>query len=128
MTTNEGPQAIRETITVTIKLHHFDTPRTVQAETITWQGEDKAYDPDRAFVHGVVGIIGRGVARSPTTLILNRVREGDKPRQRTTKVTDTEGRNWDFHLGTCIRNRQALIVGWTDEVGMTNHNDQERTS
>jgi hypothetical protein len=128
MTTNEGPQAIRETITVTIKLHHFDTPRTVQAETITWQSEDKAYDPDRAFVHGVVGIIGRGVARYPTTLILNRVREGDKPRQRTTKVTDTEGRNWDFHLGTCIRNRQALIVGWTDEVGATNHNDQERVS
>jgi hypothetical protein len=127
MTGTEGPQAIRNTITVTIKLRGpFDVPRTVQADTITWQGEDKANDPDRAFVHGVVGTIGRGVARYPTTLLLNRVRDGDRPRPRTTKVTDTDGRKWDFHLGTVIRNRQAMIVGWSDEVGITNYNDQER--
>lgn len=110
----------RITVTITVGRE----TRTVQART--YYNLDEA---DRvSVVDRVVATIGNGVARYPDALRLSRLRDGDRPRPGTTKVTDTGGRVWTYHMGTCVRNRQARIVGWADTAGITNYHDQERTS
>lgn len=73
-----------------------------------------------------VARIGLGAARYPTNLILFPVREGHPHHRGNEITTDTEGRKWQYHLGTCVRNRQATIVGWADVAGVTNYADQTR--
>lgn len=89
-------------------------------------------DPDETHaMHygGVACRIGRGVARYPGTLTLWPIREGDRPVPRGNAVTtDEQGRRWHYHMGTSARNRQATIIGFADTVGLTNYNDQTRTS
>lgn len=114
-----------ETITVTLDL--FGEQREVTVEGYV-SHHDHPGTIWRASVYGLVGTIGRGAARYPTTLLLNRLYDGDSAFRRGTVVTDQLGRKWTYHLGTVIRNRQATIVGWTDRAGATNYQDQERTS
>jgi hypothetical protein len=110
----------RITVTITVGRE----TRTVQARTFSNLEEANRV----SVVDQVVATIGAGVARYPEFLYLSRLREGDRQRPGTTKVTDTDGRTWTYHMGTCVRNRQARIVGWADTAGITNYHDQERTS
>ena len=116
-----------EPLEITVTLNLFGESREVTVEGYV-SYHDHPGTIWRASVYGLVGTIGRGAARYPTTLLLNRLYEGDNPRNRGTQVTDQLGRIWTYHLGTVIRNRQARIVGWLDTAGATNYQDQERTS
>jgi len=109
-----------QTTTVTI---------TVGRETRTIEASTRRNIDETHFlaIDGVAGTIGAGSARYPATLLLHRLREGQSARSRGTLVTDSEGRQWTYHMQTCIRNRQARIVGWADTAGITNYQDQERT-
>lgn len=84
--------------------------------------------PFKAFVQDlVVATIGQGVARYPSHLDMWPVEEG-KSTHANTVVTDAEGKKWHYHLGTSVRNRQARIVGWADDKGITNSADQTRNA
>lgn len=77
--------------------------------------------------NSVVATIGRGTARYPTALGLYPVRDGVPHHRGNTVTTDAEGRRWQYHLQTCVRNRQARIVGWNDgATAATNAVDQTR--
>jgi len=107
--------------TTTVEITIAGDTRTVESHTYASLDETHAI-----HVNGVVATIGRGTARYPDTLTLHRLRAGDRPRPGTTKVTDSEGREWTYHTQTCVRNRQARIVGWADAAGVTNAVDQTR--
>lgn len=112
---------------ITVTLNLFGEQREVTVEGYV-SYHDHPGTIWRASVYGLVGTIGRGAARYPTTLLLNRLYDGESAFRRGTVVTDQLGRKWTYHLGTVIRNRQAQIVGWKDTVGATNYQTQERTS
>ena len=114
-------QAFNVTITVA------GQTRTVRAEPFPNQEDDTDTQPWRAVIPGFVAVIGRGAARYPAFILLDRWRGGDRPRPGTTTVTDEHGRQWTYHLQTCVRNRQAQITGWADTAGITNYYDQTRT-
>jgi len=79
-----------------------------------------------APVYGVVGTIGRGSARYPTAVVLFSLAEGETPHRGNRVTTAADGSRWQYHMGTCIRNRQARIVGWADTAGITNSPNQAR--
>lgn len=114
-------QAFNVTITVASQT------RTVRAEPFPNREDDTDTQPWRAVIPGFVAVIGRGAARYPAFILLDRWRDGDRPRPGTTRVTDEHGRQWTYHLQTCVRNRQARITGWADTTGITNYHDQTRT-
>lgn len=96
-----------------------------EVEVHAW-GRGDSTEPEVAVLHSVVGTIGRGAARYPTSLTLWRVEDGKRPHPGNEVTTDDAGRVWQYHYGTCIRNRQARIVGWADVAGITNTQDQAR--
>jgi hypothetical protein len=117
-----------ESTTVKVTIELLGETREVEAEGyVSHHGDDRQGTIWRAPVPGLVATIGRGSARYPSTLLLDRLYDGDRNRPGTHKVTDTEGRTWTYHLGTCVRNRQAWITGWADVAGVTNAVDQTRT-
>lgn len=79
-----------------------------------------------AHIVGFVGSIGRGTARYPVTLTLFPLGPEQRPHGGNSVVTDADGHRWEYHLSTCIRNRQGRIVGWADTAGVTNAWDQTR--
>src|SRR4029077_15075707 len=94
--------------TVKVTLTLFGETREVETEGfISHHRDEREGTVWPAPVSSLVGQIGRGSARYPATLLLNRLYDGDRKPFGTTEVTDSEGRRWTFHLQTCIRNRQA---------------------
>lgn len=69
--------------------------------------------------------IGRGAARYSSPVLLWPVQDG-KVHGGCKVTTDEQGRQWQYHLQTCVRNRQARIVGFVATVGLTNHVGQAR--
>jgi hypothetical protein len=113
----------------TVALRLFGEIRTVEIDPSISHSPEHPGLAWRATVLGFVATVGRGSARYPTALLLDRYREGiNRPRRGTTTVTDSVGRVWTFHLGTCVRNRQARIIGWADTAGVTNYANQTRAS
>lgn len=110
-----------ETTTVTVTVGR--ETRTVEARAFSTL--DAAHS---IFVDGVVASIGAGTARYPDMLRLARLQSGQATPQGATRVVDAEGREWSYHLATCIRNRQARIVGWADVLPVTNSHDQTRSA
>lgn len=126
MTTERLIEAITTpaTPTLTIELALFGETRTCDLHAYA------CGDGMRGYVFGLVGTIGQGVARYPSTLILSRFSEpGDRPLYRGNKTaTASDGTKWQFHLSTTIRNRSnARFVGWTSTVGATNYENQVRS-
>lgn len=107
---------------------------TTTTATITLRGETREveielprYEGGRARVQDlVVATIGAGSARYPDALELWARKPGEATPSGHTRVVAADGSEWSFHLGTCIRNRQARIVGWADSLGVTNAHSQER--
>lgn len=108
------------TTTTKIQVELFGETRTVEASTYGTTFDNGAWT-ENIFV----ATIGRGAARYPTAIRFSPVVNG-KVFAGNTKVTDTEGRTFQFHTQTTIRNRQARIVGWATTAGITNHADQTR--
>lgn len=109
----------------TITLDLFGEQRT---ETISHHNPYCPGEPAHAVhIDGLVGTIGNGTARYPTSLTLWRVTD-DKPAHRgNTVITAEDGSRWQFNMGTVIRNRNnARIVGWADVAGITNDQTQAR--
>jgi hypothetical protein len=105
----------------TAPLNLFGESRTVELRFLI-----RADGSGIGHVPGFVATIGRGVARYPDTLTLWLVQEGQKAHRGNYTTVDAEGRTWQFHLSTCVRNRQARIVGFADTAGITNSADQTR--
>lgn len=99
---------------------------------ITLFGETRTVEAVRgtttAWVAGLVARIGNGRANYPATLTLWEVTDERPAREGQRTVTADDGSVWKFHLGTCIRNRQARIIGWADVAGVTNAHDQTRAA
>jgi hypothetical protein len=101
--------------------------RTVEARLLP----DFDNDPDRtwprrAMIDGVVATIGRGGARYPATLVLDRADPADPVARSRRTTVDAAGRTWAYHFGTIIRNRQATIGAWADLAPVTNASNQTR--
>lgn len=106
-------------------------PAATNEVTITVGGETRTVTMNLAasyggVVGGVVAQIGRGWARYPAHVQLHRVEPGAPTPRGATRVTDSGGREWSYHLGTVVRNRQARIVAWADVAPATNDADQTR--
>lgn len=80
----------------------------------------------RAHVCGLAAVIGRGSKRYPTTLTLWKVTDAQPYLRGNGRTIDTDGVQWQFGFGTCVRNQQARIVGWADVVGIDNQVNQIR--
>jgi hypothetical protein len=96
------------------------------ARTVTAASYLSLDETHAIHVPGVVAVIGRGVARYPAQVTLHRRQPGSPQPRGTELVVDSEGREWTYHLGTCVRNRQARIVAWDDVEQVTNNADQSR--
>jgi hypothetical protein len=87
---------------------------------------DKGYITGHAS--GVVATIGRGSARYPDMLSLWPVTD-KRPAIRGNEIaTAADGSVWQYHYGTCVRNRQAQIVGWAADMPVTNEQNQTRSA
>lgn len=73
-----------------------------------------------------VATIGHGVARYPVSIKLFGLAEGEEPHRGNKVTVAASGERFQYHLGTCVRNRQARIVGFAATAGITNHVDQTR--
>src|SRR5215472_2806125 len=98
-----------ETRTVKVTISLFGQTREIETKGNLSRNPEREGTIWRAPVPGFVAQIGRGVARYPVTLVLDRLYPGDRPRPGTTKLTDQLGRVFTYHLQTCVRNRQARI-------------------
>jgi hypothetical protein len=98
--------------------------------TINIAGVEQTVEIDpyegRAWVAGVAAVVGRGVKKYPTSLTLWEVTDQRPHLRGNDLVVDSAGNRWQFHLTTCVRNRQARIVGWAAAVGIDNEVDQTR--
>ncbi len=115
-----------ETTTTTVEITEFGTTRTVEILPLGSSDWTAAHGATTSY-GVVVATIGRGVARYPDALRLFKLEEGQTAHRGNRTVTAANGLRFQYHLGTCIRNRQARIVGWADVAGITNHIDQART-
>ncbi len=71
--------------------------------------------------------IGRGKARYPASIRLFPLAPDKKPSPGCRETVAANGIRFQYHLSTCIRNRQATINGWREREGITNKVSQERT-
>ena len=103
---------------------------TVAGETRTVEISYYVRDDGTLSVGGlykaVVGTIGAGKARYPTSLALFPM-TADEPAHRGNLVTvGADGTRWQYNMRACVRNRPARVVGWADTAGVTNARNQTR--